>query len=488
MTAATDAATPTRADQEPATRRRWSQDPALRLAVVAAVIVFATRAPGLTRSLWLDEAYTAWAYVLRGPDTIRDPNAYLPNNHVLFSWLTWRTSTVLGLGEPALRTWALLPAVGATGWLTGWLARREGMRGAWVAVAVVAVTVTSPLHAAWSTEVRGYDLVLLASTVLLTSSVDAVRRRRWRDDIALVLAGAVGVATLPSFALLAGTSGLLVLAARRAARWARLAGLAAGAGALVLWWYGPLLPAIAARRTTVGARWGEPATPWTGLVDAPWLLVGPSLGGGAVAGLAATLLVAIGALALVRARRRAEAALLSGAVVGTGVAFAAAGIHVLPRYLALLLPHLLLLAAVGAVAAVVVVGRHLHPHVRVPLATSVVVVLLASQVGVVDEELRTPRQDFAGLQAFLRDRGVTSVVATDDHAGLRFYLRDPTLEVVPPGDDPTTAACPAAPGRAFVPALDGTSSAPPCLELGGHQPHRLRHRSAPGHLEVWTAP
>ena len=89
-----------------------SPEPARRrLAVAVFVTLVASRLYGLGRSLWQDEAYTAWAYVVRGPDTIRLLDAYLPNNHLLYSWLTWQTSRVLGVTEPVLRLWAVVPAL-----------------------------------------------------------------------------------------------------------------------------------------------------------------------------------------------------------------------------------------------------------------------------------------------------------------------------------------------------------------------------------------
>jgi hypothetical protein len=179
------------------------------------LLSLAVRWPHLSQSLWYDEMYTLveyvqqpWQRVLAGR-----PGEYVPNNHVLHTVLA---KIVYSMGRraddvepneallrvPALIAGCLLPIALA------WPMRRVAP---WTALLIAVVAAVHPWLVAFSTEARGYSLMLLLAAVATNLLPDG--SRRWPVWYALALAAAIF--TIP-IALLLVPAHAVVVALRRA--------------------------------------------------------------------------------------------------------------------------------------------------------------------------------------------------------------------------------------------------------------------------------
>ncbi len=169
---------------------------------MAMVAGFALRAPRMPLSLYNDEGYTFKRYVDgefadSGSGTGGRPYERVPwvetvwgniggNNGVLFSVLArlshdaWRGLADAPDGqinETAFRLPALLGGIAGIA-ATGLLAWRVG--GAWAGGLAAFLCALHPWHIRFSTEGRGYGLVLLFAPLLLYCLLRALEERRWR--------------------------------------------------------------------------------------------------------------------------------------------------------------------------------------------------------------------------------------------------------------------------------------------------------------------
>ncbi|MFA9429694.1 hypothetical protein [Egicoccus sp. AB-alg2] len=467
----------------PASRRVSAPAP-LVLGLLLAVLVL-TRVTALGRSLWWDEAFTASRYVAGGPATFLDPEAYVANNHVLFSAVTWATTRVTGTSEPMLRLWAVVPALVAVGLLLGLLWRRLGP---WTAVVVAALVTASPLHLTLSTEARGYGLVLLASTTMLVIGVARDRAPRWRDDLLLSLSGVVAMLTFPPTVALylahAGTS--LV---RRPVDRLRLVVLTALAGGVTLAVYAPLLSVMLGRADRVGSRFADPVRWWSPVVDPLRLTATPALETAiGLRGVAVVVTVAVGVAGL--------AALLIGVDRGLGWHLLAAlggsvallglvGFHLADRYVGFLLPHAVTAVGVGVVA--VVGGLRARPgHWPGWLAGGLAVLLVTAALPGLWRATTVPVQAFADAVHHLdREAPGIDVVTDRLHPGWRWYLADRDVEVIRQQERLDARLCEKSAPVAFLPDPDmGPLTVPTCVDDGARR--AFEHLRPPGHLEVWV--
>lgn len=263
------------------------------------VVIFAAavalRLPRMTHSFWGDEADAIATYVhgafkpadrgqLQGP-LVFDPVTWAetffgashgPNNHVLFSVLargcleTWRSVTHQPATAFAEWPCRVPPLIGGLGSLVllATLLRRWGASGAGLlATAFVAL---HPWHVRYSTEARGYAVMLCLLMLLLHLLTFALERSRWRDWLAVALcqflmlwawAGSAYVLFVVNVAM-----GVLILAQRKdwlpaVAQWLTSGLLAAGAFASL---YLPLLLQIQRVQLRSGWMKGRP-------MNAQWL-------------------------------------------------------------------------------------------------------------------------------------------------------------------------------------------------------------------------
>ncbi|HUF32503.1 MAG TPA: glycosyltransferase family 39 protein [Acidimicrobiales bacterium] len=343
----------------PSSRADAGPPPVLVVALVLAVVAGVVLRAWSRSDLWLDEALTVNIASLPVGEMVdaleRDghpPLYYL----LLHGWMR-----LVGSGDLAVRTLSGLLGVVALP-LMALVGRRHG--GAPVAVAALVILTTSPFAVRYATEVRMYALVI----VLVLLGWLALRQARsapsapWLVAVAAV-SGLLLLTHYWAFFLLAAVGGALAWEAwrvgpgdlRRTAT--RLAvGVAAG-GILFLPW----LPSFLVQAGSTGTPWGRPERPATVL-----MVTLRDFGGGANAeaellGFLLLALVAIGLLGRAVGSSRVELdlrtrpgvrpeAVVVGATLGIGVvagyvfdsAFAS-------RYAAIILPLVVLMAAVGVV-------------------------------------------------------------------------------------------------------------------------------------------
>jgi hypothetical protein len=471
----------------------------------AVVLVWlATRVSALRLGLWWDEAFTAQRYVRDAPATLLDPDAYVANNHVLFSALTWASSRVTGTSDPALRLWAIVPAALATILLVRWVWQRIGPAAGLLALTL---TVTSTLWLTMSTQARGYGLVILASSILVIVVVTEDRRPTWRGDVLVAASGWVAMATFPPTVALYLVHTGVWLVRRRTAR-LRLVVLTSASGLLTAVLYLPLAPMLFERADRVGSRFADPITWWSPILAPLQIAGGPSfgvgtalgpvsaagittqvgtrtveLGLGSLPGLTAMVLGLLGLAVLVRRDQPLAVHLLAG--LGGAIALLGpVGFHLADRYLAFLLPHATIAVAVGLVVVADGVAVRLGTSDRAPVAV-IVVILTAATLPVVWQASTTPVQAFADAAAFIRDRPDAVVVVDRYHTGYRWYLDDLPVERVP--DQATLESLLCEPDGRVVfarhpdtPVLD----VPACLTASDE--HRFPHQRVPGHLSLWV--
>lgn len=247
------------------------------LLLVTSLVFVWSRTSGLELSLYHDEIVTVTQYVHGGPESIFF-GRYLPNNHPLFSVITWMTWSFAGDSELVFRFWSVVPAVTIGVVFVVWVLRRWG---AVPGLAVAVLITTSPLIGSLSVLARGYGLAMLAVGVSVIAGIEGVTRSR-RSLLVLSIAGATGAAlTLPVLALTA--TGLVLTLLLVAPDHRRTVLVAAGiAGAVCAIWYAPLVDDLL---RTSGQEFGE-VLPWHGPVSGPLehllfptfrvLLAGPS--------------------------------------------------------------------------------------------------------------------------------------------------------------------------------------------------------------------
>lgn len=190
---------PTLPKRAPTTRR------ALLWLCAGLAFALAVRLPLFNRPILRDEQDTVrrniLGYVIAGEGSVEKP-AILDwettvwedaqaNNPFLFSILarvTLRTWQAVTGAEPwrlnlsVLRLWALVPGVLSLAALWRALRYMGHSRAAWYALFLGAI---HPLHADYSTQARGYGLVMLFAALALDAAWRAMEEGRWRHWIAL---------------------------------------------------------------------------------------------------------------------------------------------------------------------------------------------------------------------------------------------------------------------------------------------------------------
>ena len=161
-----------------------------------------------------DECWTYLNYVSR--NLIHIAAQYdSPNNHVLHNLFAWFTTTLLGDTTFAIRIPAFFAGVTCLP-LAYWLAYRQGNRH--VAMLAMALVAAWPMLVDYSANARGYSMIT-AGTLALVIAADAIRREGHATAYgAFAIICALGLYTIPSFAISIITGGLwlvLVIAMER---------------------------------------------------------------------------------------------------------------------------------------------------------------------------------------------------------------------------------------------------------------------------------
>lgn len=436
-------------------------------AATAGILIW-SRVTGLGMGLWHDELVTVTAYVGRGPGEILAGD-YLPNNHVLFSILTWLTTRALGTSEVALRLWAVLPSIAAFLGLGVWAFRRFG---ATVGTATLLLLTVSPLLLDLSKLARGYGLAFVGIALMLTGAID-------RRPLRYATGGAIAIFTLPILALPFAFTGVVLLADART----RVPTLAALGIVIVasLGWYAMLLPGLLA---STDQTFGDQLA-WHGPLTAPVqhhvvpLLDLFALERPRAWDAVAWIAVLLGVAAAAR-RSRAVTSALGLAVVGTYLVIAVLGISVFVRFmLPLAIPMLLLVA----------LGSTLLAHARAGmLATAGIGVALAvAFLPYARWQSTTPIESFKQVGASVDKLPPGPLIANSTRPlGLRYYI-DREIQVVTGRTRLRAILCSDRAPIIIDHPTANTRIDPTCLQARGYRRQRFEQRRG-GWIDLWIPP
>jgi hypothetical protein len=396
-----------------------------------------SRFAALNQSLWHDEVWTVVNYIDPGPRAVFAH--YLPNDHMLFSLLTWATVSLVGRSETAFRAWGAVPGCLAVVLLTLWLRRRDGI-GAALAFALLAVT--APLLFDYSREARGYGLAFLANATLLVAAVELSRaprsdtggdRRggppRWAASV-FAVAGAAGIATLPVFVLAFLASAVPLVASSD--RWLRRVALHAvlAVGVLCLAFYAPVLRDVAASSSQ---HFGEQLGWHAALTQPPYDLFRRELefyGIGGSDWFVGVVFYAFALLGAWRLARRCGATPMLAIALPLPFAYgalAAMRFFVEDRFVSFLVLNALLLVSLGAVEVAAFAARSR----LLALVAAVVVAFpiahgLGTFCGIARNAIALPREDWKAVASLVEGAGDVPVWSNSGRRqALDYYLRRP---------------------------------------------------------------
>lgn len=422
-----------------------------------ALVILWTRLVGIDQSFQQDEAYTVQYYLIPGPDGFLS-RAYNPNNHLLFSWLGWLTTSALGQSEPLDRLWGVIPGMAAIGLLGWWVWKRLGP---WTAVITVFLMAIAPLNLEFVKQARGYGLASLAFVLMLIASDRALRDPSRRAFAAWGVAGFIGVATHLVFSItFVGSAIALALAVPARRTIAIVFGLVTIA---CLLFYAPLLDGLLDTTLKysmqplpgrayfasldlhglIAATPAIPTVPWHGPVSGAGLLsarevellmtgdVRATCQGNCFQGsdfvrfaLPGLVLAALGAAALWRSHGWRLVVILAVPMLVTFTPLAVTGALVADRFLLHLLPvaAVLMAAAIAAIASAVGRVRPLRP-VLVVLGSLLALFGVTRILDLTSRWTATPYENTKLVAQVANGSGIRPVVTNSDRsAGIRFYV------------------------------------------------------------------
>jgi mannosyltransferase len=373
--------------------------------ILLALVLGATalRFVNLDSQLWLDEISALTGSIDR---PFREIVTEWPGSasHILYE-LSARAG-LLTLGEPdGIRFPAAVFGVAGVALMYVFALRAFGQRPAWVTAGLLAV---SYHHVMFSQNARGYTLLIALYLATLVLLVEIQRRERPTGWLLALysLAGALAAYSMPMGWFILPGQALVILALWWRARRTGapplppiLIGAAAVGGLLAGLLYAPFVPAIV-RFTRMNAAAAE---------DGPrlgWGLVREVVDGLLVAfhGPVGLIVVAVfGVFGLAAWWRRHPVSLLLAVapIVLELVAVVAVGVGIHPRYFAIVLPVLLIVAGLGLESVVTaVLARAPVPAIRGAFAANAAlatVVLLSAWP--LMRYYRYPKQDFLGAIA-----------------------------------------------------------------------------------------
>ena len=497
-----------------ATRRRGARaDPAIdrvhddRVALVvvglSALLLCWSRLAFLDVSFWHDEAFSVMTYVDRGPSTMLFGD-YTPNNHLLYSLLSWATTWRLGTFEAAYRIWSVLPGLVAVA-IVGWWAWRRF--APFVGAAVVVLLTISPMHLDIVPQARGYGLGFLAGAGMLVGAARACDRGRASDVAWFAGFGLVGIWTLPPMVIPFLAQAAVVFVARHDLRRTVVVATAVVGFGSVLF-YAPLASEIV-EGSQVDYAGSEPL-PWYGWATAPVedlgqptlasflpdrLTTGVSLDGDleiadahilvrAALPIVCVLLAGLGAWRLARRSEVAVLALLLVPIIATYVVLTAGRFFFRPRYGSFLLIPLVVLLAIGILEIWELV-RHRGVFVRAVAITTATALLLIGAHNVVQRARQLPSENFKLVGQVVLESEIRDVVTNSDTpTGLSYYLGRQRVRVLQ-AEALSRLFCAAEGPLVFIDHNNGSPDPDlACLESRGavriHVPQSRR-----GSLDVW---
>jgi hypothetical protein len=349
------------------------------LIVLAAATMAWSQLMLLSQGLWGDEAAAVARYINRGPSAIWSAHAWSPNNHMLFDFLTWATTGLIGVHiEATYRLWSAFPAMAGAALMTWWLWHRVDR---WTAsVFAVLITVT-PIFFNYSVQARGYGLCFLCASVIVVAADVLFRTGSRSALICFAIGGFAGITTLVTFtgAFLGAAVALLIGPSLRR----RVVVVVVAVALAALAFYAPVLSQMLSYKLAVRYH-----LPWYGFLWAPLRdLYGPGINTlvpaiSKTAGAIASGVVLLGGVALLwRRRERRLAVLLVGTPLLTYLVIEIA-IGYVPRYASMAIVPLNALAAISLAGA----GQALARKRR--LAPVICLVLVAFSLFTLDKFVR----------------------------------------------------------------------------------------------------
>jgi len=451
-------------------------------------ILASTRLVGLDRSYWHDEIVTIVRYVRAGPREIL-AGSYIPNNHELFSLLTWATTSLVGESEIVVRLWSVIPFILGVIVVTTWLHVRGSALSGLLFLFFASV---SPLLLDLSRQARGYGLAFLAMSVLIVAALEADRSGGPLTILAFCAAGVAGTWTLPHFGVAFVGTGAALLANTSLRR-----GAAVGMSVSILAicaWYAPVVDDLL---ESSHQAYGVPIeTEW--LVTAPidqilipalvWIDGTVLLPGVVWLPVILGLILLLGSSPLLR--DRGSASIVGAGVVATAFVIWLADLHAAPRFLSFLLVPLFILLASGTASVLARLATR-PPIVRTVVALTVLGLLAVGSASTAAQVTRLPREAHKDAAGLIERRALpASAVFVYAHqpADLAFYLDVPvqaleTSEVVSRVCKVRASPVVYVMQPFVIPPVDV-----PCLRQRGVRHHRFEQYTRGDETNVWLLP
>jgi 4-amino-4-deoxy-L-arabinose transferase-like glycosyltransferase len=380
---------------------------AWRTALLATLALAAVlRLAGLGSGLWYDEIVTL-------VDSARLPLRQIVtefsgvNAHPLYSVLAHASLAALGESAAALRLPAAVFGVVTIALVYALGARLTSRAEAWAGAALLA---TSYHHIWFSQNARGYTLLGALTLMTTMMLLRAAETRRTRDYLWYALAATAGVYTHLTMAFVVAGHVAVVLGGRalgwRPATRQHLVPLLwtwMGAAMLSALLYLPFLDGL---RDEMNAEASQQAAQ---VATARWAL-GEALrqllsGAGVPAAIAGGLLAAAGAISLWRRQPLAVALLVAPGVV-TGLALAALGHPLRPRFVFFLAGGAAIFAGRGLGLVAGTLAARVRPLSPVSALVALTLAFVAASSIGLPRNYRLPKQDFTGAVRYLDEAAV----------------------------------------------------------------------------------
>ncbi len=430
-------------------RRHWEST---LYASMALVFVW-MRLIDMQIGFWDDEAATVVRYINAGPAGIYSSAGYTPNDHILYSLLSWVTVSILGHHEPTYRIWSVFPAILSAVLLVLWARRRLGRA---TALALAAVLLTAPYLLYETVQARGYGLAQLGMVLVLIAVLEIEEQgpRRW--SLATLATGIVIGPAAHAMTAVGVLCAVAFLLRRRDLRRPVLRASAVGVLGLAVI-LAPLAPAmvdqtlkwfVAGPHDTRSASIAQARPPLS--ATAP--LTGPAglgmytgelLETGKVSAVCGSecqppakaarwdapllALVLLGALALWRERRRGMLGCLLATLIGSFALLTIARVYAADRFVLYLLPAYALLAAIGLGALFRTAARRsLAPRPALAVIALAALVFGVLRINQVNEHWnQNPPVDYRGMADAFVGSGIAHAITNappNVADGLTYYV------------------------------------------------------------------